>query len=152
MKSSHDQAVTLLAFVERGALNDSAADAFLQAATQAPQPMQAAASMALSAAGLGTGTALASGLLPVRTEMKPPAATMRSNDVRSTTNNVYAEVGSAINQVQNDATASVHFFGKLMKIAFIAAIVAAVVAVFKRRRGKDLDEDEWQELPPPAGG
>ncbi len=44
------------------------------------------------------------------------------------------------------------FFGKLMKIAFIAAIVAAVVAVFKRRRGKDLDEDEWQELPPPAGG
>ena len=44
------------------------------------------------------------------------------------------------------------FFGKLMKIAFIAAIVAAVVAIFKRRRGKDLDEDEWQELPPPSGG
>ncbi len=43
------------------------------------------------------------------------------------------------------------FFGKLMKIAFIAAIVAAVVAVFKRRRGKDLDEDEWQELPPARG-
>ena len=38
------------------------------------------------------------------------------------------------------------FFGKLMKIAFIAAIVAAVVAIFKRRRGKDLEEDEWQEL------
>ena len=44
------------------------------------------------------------------------------------------------------------FFGKLMRIAFIAAIVGAVVAVFKRRRGKDLDEDEWQEIPPPAGG
>ncbi|MGZ5291028.1 MAG: hypothetical protein ACXWXQ_04095 [Actinomycetota bacterium] len=44
------------------------------------------------------------------------------------------------------------FFGKLMRFAFIAAIVGAVVAVFKRRRGKDLDEDEWQELPPPAGG
>ena len=44
------------------------------------------------------------------------------------------------------------FFGKLLKIAFIAAIVAAVVAIFKRRRGSDLDEDEWQELPPPAGG
>lgn len=44
------------------------------------------------------------------------------------------------------------FFGKLMRLAFIAAIVGAVVAVFKRRRGKDLDEDEWQELPPPAGG
>jgi hypothetical protein len=26
------------------------------------------------------------------------------------------------------------------------------VAIFKRRRGKDLDEDEWQELPPPSGG
>ena len=44
------------------------------------------------------------------------------------------------------------FFGKLMRVAFIAAIVGAVVAIFKRRRGKDLDEDEWQELPPPAGG
>jgi len=44
------------------------------------------------------------------------------------------------------------FFGKLMKIAFIAAIVGAVVAIMKRRRGSDLDEDEWQELPPPAGG
>ena len=44
------------------------------------------------------------------------------------------------------------FFGKLMRIAFIAAIVGAVAAIFKRRRGKDLDEDEWQELPPPAGG
>ena len=37
-------------------------------------------------------------------------------------------------------------------IAFIAAIVGAVVAIFRRRRGQDLDEDEWQELPPPAGG
>jgi hypothetical protein len=44
------------------------------------------------------------------------------------------------------------FFGRLMRIAFIAAIVATVVAIFKRRRGRDLDEDEWQELPPPAGG
>jgi hypothetical protein len=44
------------------------------------------------------------------------------------------------------------FFGRLMRIAFIAAIVAGVVAIFKRRRGRDLDEDEWQELPPPAGG
>ena len=44
------------------------------------------------------------------------------------------------------------FFSKLMKIAFIAAIVGAVVAVFKRRRGHDLDEDEWQGAPPPPGG
>jgi predicted TIM-barrel fold metal-dependent hydrolase len=29
--------------------------------------------------------------------------------------NVYAEIGSAINQIQNDATEAAHFFGKLMK-------------------------------------
>jgi hypothetical protein len=51
-----------------------------------------------------------------------------------------------------DTTKKRGFFGKLMRLAFIAAIVGAVVAIFKRRRGSDLDEDEWQELPPPAGG
>jgi hypothetical protein len=44
------------------------------------------------------------------------------------------------------------FFRRLMKLAFIAAIVGAAVAFFKRRRGSDLDDAEWQELPPPAGG
>lgn len=44
------------------------------------------------------------------------------------------------------------FFAKLLRLAFIGAVVAAVVAFFKRRRGQDLDESEWQELPPPAGG
>jgi hypothetical protein len=44
------------------------------------------------------------------------------------------------------------FFRKLMKIAFIAAIVTAIVQFVKRRRGQDLDDVEWQELPPPAGG
>ena len=44
------------------------------------------------------------------------------------------------------------FFRRLLKIAFIAAIVAAVVQFMKRRRGEDLDDVEWQELPPPAGG
>jgi hypothetical protein len=44
------------------------------------------------------------------------------------------------------------FFRKLMKIAFIAAIVAGIVQFMKRRRGEDLDDVEWQELPPPAGG
>ena len=44
------------------------------------------------------------------------------------------------------------FFRKLMKLAFIAAIVGAVVAIVKRRKGDDLDDVEWQELPPPAGG
>ncbi len=44
------------------------------------------------------------------------------------------------------------FFGKLMKMAVIGAVVAGVVQFFKRRRGADLDDTEWQELPPPAGG
>ena len=44
------------------------------------------------------------------------------------------------------------FFRKLMKIAFIAAVVTAIVQFMKRRRGEDLDDVEWQELPPPAGG
>jgi hypothetical protein len=44
------------------------------------------------------------------------------------------------------------FFRKLMKLAFIGAIIAAVVQFMKRRRGEDLDDVEWQELPPPAGG
>jgi hypothetical protein len=44
------------------------------------------------------------------------------------------------------------FFRKLFKLAFIAAIIAAVAAIFKRRRGSDVDDVEWQELPPPAGG
>src|SRR5947208_13825117 len=47
---------------------NSEAEALGQAATQAPQPMQAAASMARSAAGLGTGIALPSGALPLGTE------------------------------------------------------------------------------------
>ena len=61
------------------------AEALGQAATQAPQPMQAAASMARSASGLGTRIALPSGALPVGAVMKPPAAMMRSKAVRSTT-------------------------------------------------------------------
>jgi hypothetical protein len=44
------------------------------------------------------------------------------------------------------------FFGKLLRIAFLGAIVAAIVQFVKRRRGEDLDDVEWQELPPPAGG
>jgi hypothetical protein len=44
------------------------------------------------------------------------------------------------------------FFRKLMKLAFIGAVVAAVVQFVKRRRSSDLDDVEWQELPPPAGG
>jgi hypothetical protein len=44
------------------------------------------------------------------------------------------------------------FLRKLMKLAIIGAAVAAVVQFVRRRRGEDLDDVEWQELPPPAGG
>ena len=44
------------------------------------------------------------------------------------------------------------FFRRLMKLAFIAAIIGGIVAFMKRRRVQDLDDAEWQELPPPAGG
>ena len=47
------------------AARKSEAEAFGHMATQAPQPMQAAASMARSAASLGTRMALPSGALPV---------------------------------------------------------------------------------------
>src|ERR1044072_1327247 len=47
----------------------SIADAFLQAATQAPHPMQAAASIARSESDLETGSALPSGVPPVETEI-----------------------------------------------------------------------------------
>ena len=63
----------------------SIAAAFGQAATQAPQPMQAAASMASSACSRGTGIALASGAAPVCVLTKPPLAMMRSKAERSTT-------------------------------------------------------------------
>src|SRR5579884_2280799 len=67
------------------AATNSIAEALGQAATQAPQPMHCAASIASSASRLGTGTAFASGALPVRTVMKPPAWMMRSKALRSTT-------------------------------------------------------------------
>jgi hypothetical protein len=44
------------------------------------------------------------------------------------------------------------FFRKLFKLAFIGALIAGAVQFIKRRRGADLDDTEWQELPPPAGG
>nr|BFE75350.1 hypothetical protein GCM10020092_086510 [Actinoplanes digitatis] len=48
---------------------NSIAEPLGQAATQAPQPMQVAASNAASASGLGTGVACASGAVPVGAEM-----------------------------------------------------------------------------------
>jgi hypothetical protein len=73
--------------------------AFGHAATHAPQPMQAAASMAASAAGFGTGRQFASCAEPVRAVMNPPACWMRSKALRSTmrsrtTGKVFARNGS----------------------------------------------------------
>src|SRR5262245_21257770 len=64
---------------------NSIAEPFRHAATHGPQPMHAAASNAASASGFGTGSACASGALPVGAEMKPPAWMMRPNALRSTT-------------------------------------------------------------------
>src|SRR5258708_31630317 len=55
------------------AATKSIAEAFLQTATHAPQPMQAAASIAESAAVFGIGIAFPSGAPPVLTETNPPA-------------------------------------------------------------------------------
>src|SRR2546423_7861947 len=63
----------------------SIADAFGQAAAHAPQPMQAAASIERSASDLETGSEFASGAEPARAEINPPACTMRSSALRSTT-------------------------------------------------------------------
>jgi hypothetical protein len=41
-------------------------------------------------------------------------------------------------------------FKKFFLFAMIAGLVGAVVTFFKRRRG-GLEENEWQELPPPEG-
>jgi hypothetical protein len=42
--------------------------------------------------------------------------------------------------------------GKIRKFflfAIFASLGGALLAFFKRRRGAGLDENEWQELPPP---
>ena len=74
-----------LASDETRAATNSMAEPFLQVATQAPQPMQAAASMLSSASSRGTGMVLASGTPPVLTDMNPPACMILSNALRSTT-------------------------------------------------------------------
>jgi negative regulator of sigma E activity len=59
---------------------------------------------------------------------------------------------SMADDTEADETKKKGFFGKLMKIAVVAAVVAAVASFVKRRRGQDLDDVEWQEPPPRAGG
>jgi hypothetical protein len=67
------------------AATNSIADALGHAATHAPHPMHAAASIARSASRFGTSTAFASGALPARAVMNPPACMIRSKAPRSTT-------------------------------------------------------------------
>jgi hypothetical protein len=44
------------------------------------------------------------------------------------------------------------FFRKIFKLTAILAAVGAAVMFWKRKQGSDLDDVEWQELPPSAGG
>jgi type IV pilus assembly protein PilC len=60
-------------------------EAFLHCATQAPQPMHEAASIAMSAVPLPIGIEFASGAAPVRTLMNPPDWTILSKALRLTT-------------------------------------------------------------------
>src|SRR5688572_2272424 len=77
----------------------SIAEEFLHAATQAPQPIHAAAAKDASAFSLSTGREFASTAFPVFTEINPPACIILSNDVLSTirsfiTGNAFALHGS----------------------------------------------------------
>ncbi len=101
---------------------NSMAEAFGQAATHAPQPMHAAASMARSASSLRTGIALASGAPPVATETKPPAAMIRSKALRSTTRsrttgNASARQGSIVSDVAVLERAHVQLAGGRASVA-----------------------------------
>src|SRR5665213_2965021 len=80
---------------------NSMAEAFLQAATQAPQPMQVAELKASSAITLGIRIAFALGTPPVFTETKPPACCILSKAERSVaksfiTGNAPARHGSMV--------------------------------------------------------
>jgi len=44
------------------------------------------------------------------------------------------------------------FFRRLIKLTAILAAIGAALMFWKRKQGSDLDDVEWQELPPSAGG
>jgi len=75
---------------------NSIAEAFLQAATQAPQPMQEAESIALSALCLGIRIEFPSGTPPVVTETYPPSCIILSRAVLSTTKSLIIGNGFAL--------------------------------------------------------
>src|SRR5665213_514069 len=66
------------------ALTNNIAEPLGHAATQAPQPMQAAASKASSETYLSTRIAFASTAFPVLVEIKPPASIILSKALLST--------------------------------------------------------------------
>ena len=70
------------------------AEAFLQAATQAPQPIQVAASKAISASSFKIRILFASGAFPVFTDINPPAVMIRSKAERSTVRSAITGKGS----------------------------------------------------------
>src|SRR5207237_10186395 len=43
-------------------------------------------------------------------------------------------------------------FRKLLKFTAMLATIGAVGTSWKRKQGSDLDDGEWRELRPPAGG
>jgi hypothetical protein len=43
-------------------------------------------------------------------------------------------------------------FKRFVKVTALLAAIAGAIMFWKRRKGEDLDDVEWQELPPPAGG
>src|ERR1700761_4843380 len=83
------------AICETLADTNNIAEAFLQAATQAPQPIQVAELKASSAITFGIGISLASGTPPVFTDTKPPACCILSNADRSTAKSLITGNGSA---------------------------------------------------------
>ena len=53
---------------------------------------------------------------------------------------------------ETEGTKKKGFFRRLLKITAILAAIGAFLMFWKRKQGGDLDDVEWQELPPPAGG
>ena len=64
----------------------------------------------------------------------------------------FAEAGRGPSMGEETVEKKGGFFRKLFKITAILAAIGAVVMFWKRKQGADLDDVEWQELPPPAGG
>src|SRR5689334_16033897 len=87
------------------------AELFLHAATQAPQPIQAAAANDRSAFSFSMGMAFPSTAFPVFTDMYPPASIMRSNAVRSTIRSLIT--GKALDLQGSTTTVSPFLYARI---------------------------------------